>query len=445
MSFSRFALLAAFSLPVSGQAVTSTVTITHVRVIDGTGHAPLADRDVSFAQGRIVSIQPASAVKSPSGKVVDGTGKTLMPALINAHGHLALVNGAKNDGDYYTEPHVMDELRQYERYGVLHMLSLGLNRDLLYGIRAEQRAGKVDGAEVFTADRGIGVPDGMPPIAHEGDQLYQPKTAGEAREYVRAAAGRHADFVKVWVDDGYGTKPKMTPEIYGAVIDEAHKHHIKVAAHVFALADAKHLVADGVDVLAHSVRDAPIDNELIAAMKAHGTYYLPTLTVDSSFFWFVDHPEVLQEPFFTHAANPDLIAMLGSDAYRQKVKNDPQTAQHRKDFAMAVRNLRIAEDAGLKVGFGTDSGAMPTRVPGWAEHNELAMMVTAGLTPLQVIHCATEVDAQLLGIAATTGTIETGKYADLLLVEGDPSKNILDTQKIASIWHRGHPVEPATK
>jgi imidazolonepropionase-like amidohydrolase len=434
------------SLPlmaIRNPSATPGFTIIHVRVIDGTGTPPLENQDVAVVGDKIVSIH-ASTDKLPNGHVVDGTGRTLIPGLINAHGHLALVDGTKNSADFYTEPHVIAELRQYESYGVLHMLSLGLNRDLIYDIRTRQQQGTLDGAEAFSADRGIGVNVGAPPIPHQPDQLYQPQTPEEAREDVRAAASRHTNFIKIWVDDLYGTKPKMDPAIYRAVIDEAHKNHIKVAAHVYALADAKQLVADGVDVLAHSVRDTTVDAELLSAMKARGVYYLPTLTVDESFFAFADHPEILREPFFQHAVSPELVTMLGSEAYRQKVATDPLTARHRQDFANAEKNLKLVYDSGVKVGFGTDSGAMPTRVPGYAEHHELAMMVASGLTPLEAIRCATLTDATLLGIADRTGTIAAGKQADMILLNGNPVDDIKNTEKIEAIWHNGHTVTTAT-
>ncbi len=445
----RAACLALFALlgpPILGfgQNPPSTA-FEHVRVLDGTGAPARENVTVVVLGQQIRSIRPGtpSARTLPAGtRVIDAHGQTMIPGLLNAHGHLALVDGSKNSADFYTAPHVMAELRQYEHYGVLDVLSLGLNRDLVYPIRSRQAAGVLDGAAVFVADRGIGVPGGAPAVPHAEDQLYQPGTPDEARRDVDEAAGRHTNFIKIWVDSMHGKAPEMSPAVESAVIDEAHKNHLPVAAHVYALADAKRLVAEGVDVLAHSVRDAPVDRELIAAMKKRGTYYIPTLTVDESFFAFADHPELLNDPFLTHATTPEELAVLRGDGYRKQVAADPATAQHRADFAMAKRNLLTMYRAGIRVGFGTDSGANPVRLPGYAEHRELELMVQAGLTPAEALRCAAATNAALLGIAAQTGTLAPGKRADFLLIDGNPAVHIADTRRMAAIWHNGFAGQP---
>ncbi|HSY72056.1 MAG TPA: amidohydrolase family protein [Alloacidobacterium sp.] len=438
----------AFALPLlpfaHPQAKISATVIEHVRVIDGTGRPPIENVTVLLEGGKIAFVGSQKPVSAPkNAKTIDATGQTLIPGLINAHGHLGLVDGARNSATAYTEDNVLAALHLYERYGVTTMLSLGGNRDLIYPIRAKQRAGSLDGASVFVADRGIGVPDGAPPLPLAADQIYRPATPEEARRDVQAAASRHTDFIKIWVDSLGGAKPKMQPAIYEAVIDEAHRQHIPVAAHVYELADAKLLVNAGVDVLAHSVRDTTVDQELMDAMKQRGTFYLPTFTVDESFFVFADHPEITNDPFLEHAANPAIVAMLRSDDYRRSVEQNASIAQHRKDFSNAQHNLKLLHDAGIKVGFGTDSGAMPTRIPGYAEHRELELMVAAGLTPIEAIHSATQVNAQLLQIAGQTGTIAVGKQADLILLAANPVDNIQNTRKIVRIWHNGREVEPA--
>jgi imidazolonepropionase-like amidohydrolase len=428
--------------PIKEPIKESTTALTHVRVIDGTGGTPMEDATVLIAGNHILAIRPGTAAVPAGAHVLDLHGDTIMPGLINAHGHLALIADGQNSATAYTEENVLAELRQYESYGVTAMLSLGLNRDLLYPMRAQQRAGKLDGATVFTADRGIGVPDGAPPLPAAADQLYRPATPAEARAAVDAMATRHADIVKVWVDSLGGTKPTMSPEIYRAVIQEAHQHHLRVAAHVYYLADAKSLVNAGVDVLAHSVRDKPVDQELIAAMKSRGVWYIPTFTVDESFYLFAQNPGFMQLNFFKAALPPEVLAMLDSDAYSQKVNQDPKTAQHKADFAMDQQNLKALYDAGVRVGFGTDSGAMPTRIPGFAEHRELEDMVQAGLTPMQAIVCATRSNATLLGIEATRGTLRPGKRADLIVLAANPLDDITNTRSIVTIFHDGRTVTP---
>ena len=416
--------------------------LTHVRVIDGTGHAPLEDATVVIQGNHILAVQPGSGAIPSGARVLDLHGDTVMPSLINAHGHLALVQDGQNSATAYTAENVLSELRQYESYGVTAMLSLGLNRDLLYAIRQQQRQGKLDGATVFTADRGIGVPDAAPPLPAAPDQMYRPASVDEARATVDAIAKRHPDIIKIWVDSLGGTKPTMSPEIYRAVIQEAHKHHLRVAAHVYYLADAKSLVNDGVDVLAHSVRDKPVDQELISAIKRRGVWYIPTLTVDESFYIYAEHPGFMQLNFFKEAISPVLLSMLTSDAYSKKVNDDPKTAQHKADFAMDQRNLKTLYDAGVLVGFGTDSGAMPTRIPGFSEHRELEDMVQAGLTPMQAIVCATSSNAMLLGIEATRGTLRPGKRADLIVLAANPLDDITNTRSIVTIFHDGRTVAP---
>jgi imidazolonepropionase-like amidohydrolase len=433
-------LLAPVSLAAAPVQITA---LTHVRVIDGTGRAPLEDATVMIEGNRILAVEPAGSTVPASAKVVDLHGDTVMPGLINAHGHLALIGAdGQNSATSYTEENVLAELRQYESYGVTAMLSLGLNRDLLYSIRGQQRQGKLDGATVFTADRGIGVPDAAPPLPAAPDQLYRPASVEEARAAVDAMAKRHADIVKIWVDSLGGTKPSMSPDIYRAVIAEAHKHHLRVAAHVYYLADAKSLVNDGVDVLAHSVRDKPVDQELIAAMKRRGVWYIPTLTVDESFFVYAGHPGFMQLDFFKDALLPPILSTLTSDAFSQKVDHDPKTAQHKADFAMDQQNLKTLYEAGVQIGFGTDSGAMPIRIPGFSEHRELEDMVQAGLTPMQAIVCATGNNAALLHIEATRGTLRPGKRADLIVLAANPLDDITNTRSIVTIFHDGRTVTP---
>jgi imidazolonepropionase-like amidohydrolase len=424
------------------------VVLRNVRLIDGTGSPPVEDATLLIENGRIAAITTGPAVAAPNGaQIFDYSGKTVIPGLINAHGHLGLVGwpdgvwDTQNSATAYTRDNIIRELKQYEAYGVTAVLSLGGNRDLGYDLRDEQKAGKLDGADIFSAGRGIGVPGGAPPIPMASDQIYRPANAREARAAVDAIAARKVNIIKVWVDDLHGKAPKMQPAVYSAVIEEAHKLGLPVAAHIYSLSDAKALVSAGVDVLAHSVRDQAVDQALLDAMKRHGTWYIPTFTVDESFYIYTQHPEWMNTPFFKTAAGPKLDALLTSPEYVAKVKADPSTAQHERDFAVGQENLKRVFDAGVRVGFGTDSGAFPWRIPGFAEHRELELMVSAGLTPMQALVCATRNNAELLH-AKDRGTVEVGKRADLVVLDGNPLDAIANVDKLVTIIHDGRVIQP---
>jgi len=233
----------------------------------------------------------------------------------------------------------------------------------------------------------------------------------------------------------------MKPEIYSAVIDEAHQHGIRVAAHVFYLADAQSLVAAGVDALAHSIRDQPVDAQLIQMMKSRHVCYIPTLTVDESFFAFAEDPVLTRDLFFARAVTPELRKNLDSDEYRNKVHNDPNVQREKSALAMAMRNLRTLHDAGVAMAFGTDSGANPMRIPGWAEHHELELLVRAGLTPMDALVMATAGSAEFLE-ATDRGILAPGKLADFLILASNPLEDIRNTRRMVSVWHGGKQIAP---
>jgi imidazolonepropionase-like amidohydrolase len=435
-------LLLGIGLASAAQAAPAVVVLEGARLIDGTG-GPARDNAALVIEGdRITAIGVAGKLSRPKGaRVVDVRGRTIMPGLISAHSHVGLVAGTINRADAYTREAVQNAVVLYEQYGVTSVVTLGLNRDLVFELRDQQRQGSFPGASIFTAGRGIGAPNGTPPQPVAPDQIYRPTTIDEARAAVHELAGHHVDIVKIWVDDNFGKFAKMQPEVYRAVIDECHKLGLRVAAHVFYLADAKLLVAAGVDVLAHSVRDLPVDSALIQSLVAHNAFYIPTLSVDESFFVFAEHPEVMSDDFFVRAVSPELLQMFQSQAYRDKVAANPSVPKEKAAFAVALGNVKTLHDAGVRVAFGTDSGALPERIPGWAEHHELELMVRAGLSPMDAIVAATRTSASLIK-ATDRGTLEVGKRADFLVLAADPTADIRNTRKLVSVWHGGHEVAP---
>lgn len=423
-----------------------TIILQDARVIDGTGRPPLAHASIVIQNGKITRVSPGSKLPVISGaRVIKLSGKTVIPGLISAHSHLGLVQDGKAGVDAYNEANISRQLEQYERYGVTTVTSLGMNRDLLYGIRSKQHEGKVPGATILTADRGIGVPSGFPPTNAAPDQVYRPNNSDDAKAAIREMAGRHPNLVKIWVDTGEDKYPRVSKDVEKAVIEESHAQHLRVAAHIFYLEDAKRLVEEGVDILAHSIRDKEVDGGLIARMKLRGVYYIPTLQLEDAFFIYSEQPPWMQTEFFSKAAGKVLNDMLISADYRVKTTSDPATARHKQYLKTAQKNVRRLAESGVRLGFGTDSGANPMRIPGFAEQRELWLLVQAGLTPLKAIQTATGTNARLLGIDKERGTIAINKQADLVILDGDPLATISNATRIAGVWHDGIEVEPLAK
>lgn len=404
----------------------------NVRLIDGTGKAPGDNVDIIVRGDKIQSISPTGTGEPPKeSEVIDIAGKTIMPALIAAHSHLGLVKGAKAASANVTEDNVRRQLKLYAKYGIGTVVSLGADGPFIYNLREEQ-ATSTTGPRVFTAGLGFGVANGAPPAAAGLDQVHRPATAEEARAQLNELAKLRPDFVKIWIDDFNGTMPvKMSREIRRTIIAEAHRHGLRVAAHVYYLSDARELVADGIDILAHSIRDLPVDDKLIAEMKEKGTSYIATLFLDEAFFAYEGEPEWTKDDFFKKAVEPGAEDLLKPGVFKPK--------DGAKDtLARASENLKRLHEGGVRIGMGTDSGASPYRVQGFAEHRELQLMVAAGFTPLEAIRSATLGNAEILNISDRAGTLQPGKAADFIVLGGDPLEDIRNTGKIEAVWLRGN-------
>lgn len=429
----------------AGATAADVTVLQHVRIIDGNGGVPLRDATLVLNGERIVSL--GNNLRIPAGAhIVDLSGMTAIPGLISDHSHLGMVDGTSANGNNATEANILRQLRQYEAYGVTTVTSLGLNRATFYELQPRLHRGALPGADIFGADRGFGVPAGAPPAAMGilDEQVYRPATPADVATDMQETAARHPALVKLWLDDFHGAMPqKMDPAIYQAVIAQAHRRGLRVAAHVFYLSDAKRLVADGIDILAHGVRDKPVDADFIAAMKAHHVWYVPTLGLDESFFRFAEQPQLAAESLLHHAVQPALAAQFANPEWRAKVTGDAKTMRTNQDaLRINLLNAKALFDAGVAIGFGTDSGATPLRIAGYAEHRELVLLTQAGLTPLQAISIATRNASQLLQLT-DRGILAAGRLADIVIVSGDPSVDIRATDRIVSVWHRGKAVAGA--
>ncbi len=431
-------LLALIILNVDGAEIAAFKGFTLI----GNG-APQRDAGMIVTDGRITWVGPAAQMKiPPGGSVQDLTGRYVIPGMINLHGHVSIVSGLVQDTKrFYTREGVARNLVLYARYGITAVASLGTDQPLVYQIRQEQRAGRPTMARIFTAGRGFTGKGGYPSVIAGMEGVpFEAATPQEAAAAVDRLALQHPDLVKIWVEDHGGTLPKIPIEISTAIIQAAHRHGLKVVAHIFYLQDAKQLAAAGIDGFAHSVRDQPVDDELIRLMKQHGTWQMAaTLSREASLFAYAKPSQVLDDPFFAGSVAPDVLAELKSAAYRQKIAADPELARYPEYLRTAQRNLKRLADSGVRYGFGTDSGP-PARFAGYFEHWEAQLMVEAGLTPAQVIAAATRSAAEFLGAAKDLGSLEQGKWADFVVLRENPLTDIRNTRTIEQVFIAGNPI-----
>jgi imidazolonepropionase-like amidohydrolase len=431
----KLILLAVLLLPAHAEVK----VLKNFTLIDGSGGPAVANAAMVIDNGRIARIGSAQRLTPPPGaQIIDLGGKFVMPGIINLHGHVGNTVDLTQNSKFYTRDNIEKNLRTYASYGVTTVLSLGTDQDLIFRIRDEQRAGRPTYTRVYTAGQGFtlqGGVGGMPSVT------YNLEDAAEIRRDVDALAAKKVDIVKVWVDDALGHRKKIPFEMTKAIIENAHRDHLRVDAHIFYLNDAKQLVNAGLDALAHSVRDQPVDQDLIASMKQHGTWQsAATLTREASMFVYAKPPAFLTDPFFTRSVSPGVIATLSDPEYQKKITADPDFPKYSGFLEMAQKNLKRLADAGIPYGMGTDTGP-PGRFPGFFEQWEMELMVEAGLTPSQVITAATKSAAEFLR-AKDLGTIEAGKWADLIVLNADPRANIRNMRSIETVYIAGNQVAP---
>ena len=313
---------------------------------------------MAIGGGQVMAVGTTAAMKGRAGnaRVIDLGGKTVIPALINTHGHPGFQRGLTYEASNFNRDTVMNDLNRALYFGVSTVVSEGIDPgNVSFRIRDDQAAGRLGGARLFTAGRGMGAPNAGPGAETYRGIAYDVTTEDEARRDVRELAAQKVDFIKIWVDDRNGRAPELSAPLYRAIIDEAHTHGIRVNAHVFYLADAKGLVAAGIDGFTHMVRDKEMDDEVVQAIVRHGVTIMPTLQ-NTERGRNMEMPASLAA-WLTGPARDAIPPDLGAKVQAgYGGRTAAQAAAARERYAILQRSLAKLSAAGARIVLGGDTG-----------------------------------------------------------------------------------------
>ncbi|HOZ06354.1 MAG TPA: CIA30 family protein [Arenimonas sp.] len=393
----------------------NSFAVTNVRVFDG--EKTIGKTSVLIQDGKIASI--GENIKIPDNTpVYDGAGKTLLPGLIDSHTHTygdarkdALRFGVTTEMDMFTDWHQLAAAKkQRESYA------------------------RTDLADLWSAGTLATVPGGHG--TEYGMKIPTLTKPEEAPAFVQARIDEGSDYIKIVFDDGsaYGPTVKiksLTPDVTQALINSAHEHDKKAVIHIAAYTQAKTMLDQGADGLVHSFIDRVADAEFIEQAKKQHTFIVPTLSVTGSLAGADEGKKLAHD-----AALQEYLTLSQSTALKASF---PPQWQNPKVLDNALASVKLFHDAGIPLLAGTDAGN-PSTAHGVSLHGELALLVKGGLSPAEALNSATALPAKIFGLN-DRGRIAVGMRADLILVNGDPTKNIAETRDIEFIWKNGYRLE----
>jgi imidazolonepropionase-like amidohydrolase len=429
------------SWPAAGQAprpIGATV-FEGARLIAGDGRAPTEDAAFIVENGRITAVGRRGEVGIPAGAAhVDLTGKTVMPAIVDAHGHpgfLDAVTGQLSKANFTRENYI-DHLERYAYHGIAATISTGTDMgELAYQLRAETIP---NAALIRTTGLGLAYPGSGPADPSRNDVPYAVTSAAEARKAVQDLAPHRPDFVKIWVDSRNGRQQKLTPEMFTAAADEAHRQGLPSIAHVFDLADAKLLVRAGVEGFLHSIRDQEVDDDFIRLAKEHDIWITPNLGGMNRISLVRENgtPAWFDEPLVRETVAP---ALIRERARMYEVRKQGGTPTRP---VFDVINVRKLHAAGVRQVLGSDAAGDGNRWLGLQTLLEFDNMVAAAFTPMEMILAATRDSAKALRLDQL-GMVAMGKSADFVVLDANPLDNIANVRKINAVYLRGEAVDRA--
>lgn len=399
-------------------AAQQVIAITGATVIDGTGAAPRKET-VLMRGDRIDAAGPDIAVP-PGARVIDASGQTLLPGLFDLHTHISTL------GDW------IKNLRAYLYCGVTTIADLGAYPEQYEPVRRLLASGAYLSPHLIQGAR-FSTPGGHGAEGGRGDfHTHQMFTPAGAKAAMRSVLPYQPGIIKIFTDGWrYDTAPNMSSMEEGAIaaiVEEAHKAGVKVITHTVTVERAKIAARAGVDIIGHGLGNGVVDDELLGLMRSKGIAYVQTLSVF----------EPSKRRSGAYPMLKEVLEPAVFDALRPSTSTTSRPTQLR--WQNLMENCRRALKAGVLLASGTDAGMTGT-YHGSASLHELFLMVEGGLTPLEAITAATGNSAKALGLAGERGVIETGKLADLVLVDGAPHENIKDLARVSRVFLGGKEVD----
>jgi imidazolonepropionase-like amidohydrolase len=431
-------LLACISLVVIALPARSQTALVFegARLITGEGGAPIENSAFVIAGNRITAVGVRGQIPTPQGATrIDLSGKTVIPGLIDAHSHIGYMRNLTSGPQNYTRENILDHMHRFAYFGVVASMAYGSDfGELPYVLRDETTAGLDPAAARFlTAGRGLAPQDEISPnnMRHSAILIT---TEDNIRRAVQELASHKVTMLKTWVDDRGGQVRKFPPATYRAIIDEAHRNDIRVVVHATGLEDVKGLLRTNVDGLAHMVSDT--DDELLALLKTRPSVFFtlalggPRRVVSAPWLNPV-------HPLIAETVSPEQIKRLQT---RLASTKPDDLAQAKVAWDKLARGVARLSAAGVRIGVGTDGGGQQgDQFIGWTMHTELENMVTAGMTPAQVLVAATRTSAGIAGLD-DLGTVAVGKSADFVVLDANPLDDITNTRRINRVYMRGKEV-----
>ncbi|MBV9505142.1 MAG: amidohydrolase family protein [Acidobacteriia bacterium] len=437
------ASLVILSFPASSPSQSQGVFYEGARLIIGDTTPPLENGAFLVQNGRIAAIGQRGTIKAPAGIArMDLTGKTVMPAMNNAHMHIGYEGYVSWDVENHSPENLLDHLEREAFFGIGAAMTMG-DQPIAFALKFQhdQTAGKFPPAARFFFAAGMAPPGGGPDaLLIQGTAplhaVYEVSSPDEAVRAVRKIAAAKIEQLKFWVDNrdnNRGARKKMPPEVYRALIEEAHKHGMTVHAHATNLQDQKGVVQAGVDVLVHTLVAEKLDDEFLAILREKKPYWVPVMGLaDRAEFCDGDVPFIAQ-------VMPDSV-VADIRAGKTWLPSPPCSASPTPQAAQRDENLRYNFPkylaSGARLVFGTDAGVSQKYSYGFAEHHEIGMYVKLGMTPAEAIIASTSRPAELLRLK-DTGSLAKGKRADFIVLRANPLEDIRNTREIEDVYLAG--------